>query len=103
MRVANGTMGCSFWYPVKQSATTGERFRFRYFAHDCKECQIIFCRPEMRKKHMFSNFVNDKWTWGSMTTEQAGFEGSMEHFEIIASSKGPEAYLLVDKIVWDKK
>ena len=103
MRVPNTDGSCSFYRNMSLEATAGVRLRLHYFAHDCKEFKINFFRAGTRNKAMFSNFVNDKWTWGAVTAQQAGFDGPMEHFEVIASSNAPDAYLLVDKIVWDKK
>ena len=107
MRVTNGVWNCCCFYHIERLAdTAGIRLRFRYFADNCKELEIQFQRSKpilLLKKAKLPNFVNDKWTWGALTTQQAGFDGYNATLSGNSGCNGPDAYLLIDKIVWDKK
>ncbi|MCW8131795.1 MAG: hypothetical protein KIS92_15725 [Planctomycetota bacterium] len=82
----------------------GLRVKFRYYAHNLHNVEVLFALDGNRPRKGVTGFTNDKWMWATISAQEFNLsEGTIAHVEIGGGPKGEDAFLLVDDVTWEKK
>ncbi|MBI3828723.1 MAG: hypothetical protein HY291_04360 [Planctomycetes bacterium] len=90
-------------YRPGRTAAEGFRIKFRYYAHNLENLEVLFGVPEARPRKNINGLVQDQWAWATMTSEEIGAHGEGQHVEFGGRAKGADSFLLLDDVRWEKK
>lgn len=81
------------------------RIKFRYFAKSMDGLEVLVSLADSaRPRKNIAGFVQDRWTWGSLTAQELGIQaGTTQHIEIGGNGTAAGALLLLDDVQVESK